>query len=105
MVFQYDPECKRQSVHRNSSRSPRQKKARQTKFKFKAMIIVFLEIGGIIHVTWVSEGQTVYQVHDKEFLTHLRERLRRSPEMWKNDSCVLNQHNVPEHNAPSVKTF
>jgi len=32
--------------------------------KFKAMMIVlFFEIRGIVHVDWVSEGQTVNQVY------------------------------------------
>jgi len=39
--FQYDPESKRQSMHWKSSSSPKQKKARQSKSKFKAMVIVF----------------------------------------------------------------
>ena len=39
--FQYDPESKRQSMQWKSPSSPRQKKARQSKSKFKAMIIFF----------------------------------------------------------------
>ena len=39
--FQYDPESKLQSMHWKSPRSPRQKKARQSKSKFRAMTIVF----------------------------------------------------------------
>jgi len=57
--FQYDPESKRQSMHWKSSSSPRPKKARRSKSKFKAMIIFFFEIRGIVHVDWVPEGQTV----------------------------------------------
>jgi len=39
--FQYDLESKRQSMHWKSPSSPRQNKARQSKSKFKAIMIVF----------------------------------------------------------------
>jgi len=52
-------------------------------------MIVFFDIRGTVHVDWVPEGQTVNQVYCKEVSTHLRERVRRRPEMWKNGSCVL----------------
>jgi len=39
--FQYDPESKHQSMHWKSPSSPRQKKARQSTSKFKAMMIIF----------------------------------------------------------------
>jgi len=55
-------------------------------------------------VDWVPEGQTVTQVYYKEFLTNLRERVRRRrAEMWKNVSWVLHHDNAPAHNALSVK--
>jgi len=104
--FQYDPESKHQSMHWKSPSSPRQKKARQSKSKFKAMMIVFSDIQGIVYLDWVLEGQTVNQVYYKEVLTNLHEWVRRRrPEMWKNDSWVLHQDNAPAHNALSVKTF
>ena len=103
--FQCDPESKRQSMHWKSPSSPRKKKARQSKSKFKAMMIVFFDIWGIVHVDWVPEGQTINQVY-KEVLTNLREWVRRRrPEMWKNGSWVLHHDNTPAHNALSVKTF
>ena len=54
--FQYDPESKRQSMHWKSPSSPRQKKALQSKSKFKALMIVFFDIRGIVHLDWVLEG-------------------------------------------------
>jgi len=77
MFFYYDPESKRQSMHWKSPSLPRQKKARQSKSKFKAMMIFFFsDIRGIVHVAWVPEGQTVNQVYYKEVLTNLRERVK-----------------------------
>ena len=100
--FQCDPESKRQSMQGKSPISPRQKKARQSKSKFKAIYDRYFDIRGIVHVDWVPEGQTVNHVYYKEVLTNLREqvRRRRRPEMW-----VLHQDNARAHNALSVKTF
>ena len=67
--FQYDPESKCQSIHWKSPISPRQKKARQSKSKFKAMVIVSSDIHGIVHVDWVPEGQIVNHVYYDEVLT------------------------------------
>jgi len=104
--FQYDPENKRQSMQWKSPSSPRWKKVWQSKSKFKAMVIIFFNIRGIVHVDWVPEGQGVNQVYYKEVLTNLCERVRkRRPEMWKNGSWVLHQNNAPAHNTLSVKTF
>ena len=105
--FQYDPESKRQSMHWKSPSSPRQKKAQQSKSKFKGiMIFFFFNIQGIVHVDWVPEGRTVNQVYYKEVLTNLHEQMRRRrPEMWKNGSWVLHQDNALAHNALSVKTL
>ncbi|GFG37988.1 hypothetical protein Cfor_02871, partial [Coptotermes formosanus] len=96
--FQYDPESKRQSMHWKSPSSPRQNKARLSKSKFKALMIVFFDIRGIVHVYWVPEGQTFNHIYYKEVLTNLRERVRR-PEVWKNGPLVLHQDNAPAHNA------
>lgn len=104
--FTYDPETKRQSMHWKSPSSPRQKKARMSKSKFKAMMIVFFDIRGIVYVHWVPEGQTVNQHFYIEVLKALRERVRkRRPDLWKTKSWILHQDNAPAHSALSVKAF
>lgn len=105
-IFQYDVETKRQSMHWKSPASPRSKKGRMSKSKFKAMLIVFFDINGIIMIEWVPEGQTVNQHYYLEVLAKLRERVRKKrPDLWKNKSWVLHQDNAPAHNALSVKQF
>jgi len=74
--FQYDTESKRQSMHWKSPSSPRQKKARQSKSKFKEIKIVFFFIWGIVQHDWVPEVQTVNQFYYKEVLTNIRERVK-----------------------------
>jgi len=63
-------------MHWKSPSSPRQKKARQSKSKFKVMMIVFSDIRGIVHVDWVPECQSVNQVYYKEVLTNQRELVK-----------------------------
>jgi len=105
-IFQHDPESKRQSMHWKSPQSPRKKKARMSKSKFKAMMIVFFRYPEVIYIDWVPEGQTVNQVYYKNVLTILRERVhRRRPDMWKNASWILHHDNAPAHNALSVKRY
>ncbi|MGP1934012.1 MAG: hypothetical protein ACTS8P_06140, partial [Arsenophonus sp. NC-XBC3-MAG3] len=48
--FTYNPETKHQSMHWKSSSSPRMKKACLTKSKFKAMMIVFFDIHGVVYM-------------------------------------------------------
>ena len=55
--------------------SPRKKKARMSKSRFKTMMIVFFDIQGVIYIDWVTEGQTANQVYYKNVLTTLRERV------------------------------
>jgi transposase len=73
--------------------------------KFKAMLIVFFDIQGIVMAEWVPSGQTVNQQYYLEVLTKLRKRVRRKrPELWRN-GWILHQDNTPAHNALSMKQF
>jgi hypothetical protein len=85
--------------------SPKMKKARQSKSKFKAMLIVFFDIKGVIFEHWVPEGATVSQHYYKNVLQTLKERIRRKrPELWKN-GFILHQDNALARTALSVKQF
>ena len=71
--------------HWKTPSSPRAKKARMSYSKFKAMLIVFFDIQGIVIADWVPSGQTVNQQYYKQVLEKLRERVRKKcPELWKN---------------------
>jgi hypothetical protein len=78
----------------------------KSKSNFKAIMIVFCDIRGIVHIDWVAEGQTVNQVYYMEVLTIFCEGVRRKrPEMWKKGSWILHHDNTLSHNALSVRTF
>ena len=52
--------------------------------KFKAMLIVFFDIQGIVMAVWVPSGQMVNQQFYIEVLMKLREHVRRKrPELWR----------------------
>jgi len=76
-VFTYDPETKQKSMQWNSTSSVRPKKARISHLRFKAMLIVFFDIQGIVMAEQVPSGQTVNQQYYTEVLTKLLERVRR----------------------------
>ena len=77
-----------------------------SKSKFKAMLIVFFDINGIVMTEWVPEGQTVNQHYYLTVLATLRERVRKKrPMLWKNKSWILHQDNAPAHKALSVKRY
>ena len=62
--------------------------------EFKALLIVFFDIQGLVMTEWVPSGQTVNQHYFIEVLTKLHERLRRKrPGLWRN-GCVLHQDNA-----------
>ena len=77
-IFTYDPEPKRQSMHWKTPSSPRAKKAHMRHSKFKAMLIVFFYIQGIIMAEWVPSGQTVNQQYYKQFWKNCVNVLERS---------------------------
>jgi hypothetical protein len=105
-IFQYDPQMKWQSMHWKTPTSPRMKKASVSKFKVKAIMIVFFDIRGVIMVEWVPEGQTVNQKYYLEVLIKFHERMRKKrPELWKKKSWILHLDSVPAHNALTVKQF
>ena len=62
-IFQYTVEIKRQSMHWKTPALPKMKKARISKSKFKAMLIIFFDISGIVMTEWVPEGQTLNQIY------------------------------------------
>ena len=79
---------------------------RESILKFKAMLIVFFDINGILMTEWIPEGQTVNQTYYLSVLATLREWVRKKrPELWKNNSWILHQDNAPAHNALSVKRY
>ncbi|GFU79342.1 putative DD34D transposase [Trichonephila clavipes] len=92
----YDPETKRQSSEWHTPQSPRQKKARMSKSRMKAMLIVFFDKNGVVHSEFVPEGQTVNGTFYVEVLKRLKRRVNRvRPKIsanWK-----LHHDNAPSH--------
>jgi hypothetical protein len=58
-VYRYEPETKHHSSQWKSPGSPRPKNVKQSRSVAKSMLIMFVDIQGIVHHEFASEGQTV----------------------------------------------
>ena len=105
-IYEYDLEKKRSSLVWLAPREPRPKKARQSKSKIKAMLIVFFDCRGILMDEWVPPGQTVNGAYYLTIMQKLRDRIRKKrPDLWKNNSWILHHDNAPAHSCFVVKQY
>ena len=104
LVFDYDPETKRQSEEWHTKSSPRPKKARMSRSRVKTMIIFFFDSRGIVHKEFVPPGQTVNHPFYKDVLERLRKRVQRVRRDIADD-WVLQHDNAPAHSARSIREF
>jgi hypothetical protein len=80
------------------------KRAHMLKSQMKITIITF-NIKGTVHYEFISQGQTVNQVHYVEILKRLNEAVHiTSPELWLNNRILLHD-DAPAHKELSVKQF
>ena len=73
-IYCSDPETKRQSSQWKHAGSPRPKKARQSKYTHKLLIIDFFDGTSMIYMHWIPAGQTVNKEYYVEVLREFRER-------------------------------
>ena len=86
--------------------SPRPKKARQSKFTRKLLIIPFFDSIGMIYIHWVPTGQTVYKEYYVEVLREFYKRfLWKRPALFKSDHWHFHQDNAPVHNSILVTDY
>ena len=99
-------ENKRQSSQRKHAGSPRSKKATQSKFTHKLLMIPFLDSTGMIYMHWVPTGQTVNKEYYVEVLREFRQRFRRKrPALFKSGQWHFYQDNAPVHNSILVTDY
>ena len=99
-IYCYDQETKRQSSQWKHAGSPRPKKAKQSKFTHKLLIIRFFDNTGMIYMPWVPTGQTVNKEYYVEVLREFRKRFRRKmPALSKSGQWHLHQDNAPVYNS------
>ena len=102
----YDPETKRRSSLWKHTGSSRPKKARQSKFTHKLLMIPFFDSTGMIYVHWVPTGQTVNKVYYVEVLREFRKRFRRKrPALFLSGQWHFHQDNAPVHNSILVTDY
>jgi hypothetical protein len=79
--------------------SPRKKKPQQDRAKGKAMLELFVDSSGIVHVQFIPEGATINKHRYKQILCRLRSSVCcKSSELWcrKNWLCYMT---MPLHSA------
>lgn len=105
-VYEHDIEKKRSSLVWLAPDEPRVKKARRSKSKIKAMLILFFDCRGILLQEWLPAGKTVTGAFYITILQKLRERIRKKrPDLWENNSWILHHDNAPAHSCLAVKQF
>ena len=105
-IDEYDPETKRQSREWKSYGSPRSIKARKSKSKVKAVLIVFFNMQGIIHFEFFPQGQKVNQTVYKEILRRfVRSVCEKRQSLWEPHAWALHYDNAPAHTALSIRQF
>ena len=96
----YDTETKRQISWWRHAGSPRPKKARQSKYTHKLLMIPFFNSTGMIYMHWVPTGQTVNKEYQIEVLREFRKRfLGKRPALFISGQWHFHQDNTPVHNS------
>ena len=99
-IYCYDQKTKRQSSQWKHVGSPRPKKARQSKFPHKLLMIPFFDSTGMIYTHRVPTGQTVNKEYYVEVLREFRKRFRwKRPPLIKLGQKHFDQDNAPVHNS------
>ena len=75
-IFEYDPLTKRQSLEWKSALSPRPEKAKVFKSKTKVMLIAYFDVHGIVHASFLPQGQTINHYVYKNILRRLMRSMR-----------------------------
>ena len=105
-IYSYDPETKRQSSQGKLAGSPRPKKARQSKYTVKILMIHFFDSTRMIYIHWVPTGHTVNKKYFVEVLGQFRKRFRRKrPVPFKSGQWHFYQDNAPVHNSILVTDY
>lgn len=104
-IFEYDPETRRQSQQWVEVGGERPTKARMSKSRLKAMLIVFFDIQGIIHHEYVPAGQTVTGQFYVGVLERLRARIFRVRPALAENGWIVHHDNAPAHSSLIVREF
>ena len=105
-IYCYDTETKRQSSQWKHAGSPRLKKAKQSKYTHKHLMIPFFDSTGMIYMHWVPTGQTVNKEYYVEVLRESRKRFcQKRPALFKSGQWHFHQDNAPVHNTILVTDY
>ena len=101
-IYCYDPETKRPSCQWKYAGSPRPKKARQSKFTHKHLMIPFFDSTGMIYMHLITTGQTVNKEYYVEVLREFRKRFRRKRPHSSNRVSGISSRTIHQSTTPSL---
>lgn len=105
-VYGYDVETKFQSSQWKTAKSPRPKKARQSRSNVKVMLTVFFDYQGVVHHEYAPRGQTINKEYYCQVLRRLRDAIRRKrPTLHRSGEWRLHHDNAPAHSAQLVQQY
>ena len=105
-VYEFDMQTSQQWSEWRTKAKPKPKKLCKSRSKVKVMLLVFFDIGGLVHHEFIPTGQTVNKEYYLDVLNCLRKKIRQNrPEMWKNNSWILHDDNAQSHRAEMVTEF
>ena len=105
-IYCYDPETKRQSSQWKHAGYPRPKKARQSKFTHKHLMIPCFDSTGMIYMYWVPTGQIVNKEYYVQVLMEFSKRFRRKRlALFKSGQCHFHQDNASVNNSTLVTDY
>ncbi|XP_043260410.1 uncharacterized protein LOC122401986 [Colletes gigas] len=95
-VYEYDMQTSQQSSEHRLENERNPKKPRQSRSKIQAMLTVFFDYRGVVHLEFLPDGQTVNKEYYLSVMRRLRENIRwKRPDLWKNNSWILHHDNAP----------
>ena len=81
---------------------PKPKKKRQIQSNVKVLLTVSFDCNGVMYHEYLPQGRMV----NKEYYLEVMRRLRQKRiELWKNQSWILHNDNVPAHTSMLVREF
>jgi histone-lysine N-methyltransferase SETMAR len=104
-VFGYDPEIRMQSSEWHTSSSPRPKESRATKSNIKVKSVAFFYDDGIVHREFGPTTTSVTAAFLVDFLTLLRQSVRRKWHQKLVNNWALHHDRAPSHTAMAIQQF
>ena len=94
-----------QSSQRKHFGLSRPRKTRQVQSNVKVLLTLSIDYNGVVHYEFLPEGCTVNKEYNHEVMCCLCKAIQKNPELWKNQSLLLQHNNMPAHTSLLIHNF